>query len=49
MPLGEKPAEIGTGNFFEDLKPGESGKFELLLDNSSGKIKDIKVFGGCSL
>ena len=33
----------------EELKADETGKFDLMMENEDGTVKDVKVVGGCGL
>ena len=37
-----------AGNDIDELAPGETANFELLLDNFRGEVRDVKVLAGCS-
>jgi hypothetical protein len=45
--------EIGvhdaSNNLVEELKAGETGTFDLLVESGDGQVKDVKVVGGCGL
>jgi hypothetical protein len=46
-------AEIGvqdaSNNLVEELKAGETGKFDLMMESGDGTVKDVKVVGGCGI
>ena len=44
---GATAVQDAAGNPVEELLPGKSGTFEMILDNQADMIKDVNVLAGC--